>query len=194
MVSELRRLGSELKANRRAQAGLAVIALLVAAVAWSELDAALGRLRQGYEADRLRLERVVALHDQGVWAERAEASATLRRSLENRLWPAETEGAAAANLSDFITNAGRQAGLANLQVKVDLSRPKSLPNDYRQMTATVSAVFAEQSLEGFLDRLEREPKLLVVERLAIQQQPFPRVDLTLQAYLRMSPPAVGAAR
>lgn len=191
LASQARRLLDEFSGNRRAQAGLAVIALLLAALGWSRLDTAVERLRREEAQQRQLLERIVALRGEGQWVERAAASDTLRRALEDRLWPAESEGAAAANLSDFVTNVGRQAGLINVQVKVDIGRPKPLPGDYRQLLATVSALPSVPSLLAFLDRLQQEPHLLRVERLVIQQQPLPRLDLTLVALARL-PPASGS--
>ena len=78
-----------------------------------------------------------------------------------------------------------------LDVRIELATPKSLPPDLRQITATITAQPSEAALIALLERVERAPHLIVVDRLNVKQQPGPYLDMVLISYARIGPKIAG---
>lgn len=178
----------ELRTNRRAFLGFLTIAVLAGGYGLMLLSDAGDALRASYIRANLRLQRIEASGNEKDWPARAAASAAMRQSLEKRLWPADSEGVARANLQDWVTTAGREAGLDKLRVTVELTRPKGLAPDLRQVIATIGAPQTDTALTRFLDRITRDPHLLVVDRLHVQEHPVASLEMTLLAYARLVEP------
>lgn len=187
------RLWAEVKENRRAATGLLAIGVLLGSYGILGLNDAVLAMRSLYSQEALRLQRDAAIGQEKDWPARARASTVMRQALAARLWQAESEGVALANVQDWVTTAAREAGIDRLQVKLDLTKPEALPPDMRQLTATISARQTEATLEAFLGRIERDPHLLIVDRLHVQERPFPALDLTLITYVKLTTPAKAAA-
>ncbi|MBV8121836.1 MAG: hypothetical protein JO081_18070 [Alphaproteobacteria bacterium] len=185
---------AELKKNRRAAAGLLAIAVLLGGYGVLLLGDTNNAMRNSYVEASQRLQRVAAAADEKDWPARAAASAKMREALEKKLWPADSEGVARADLQDWVTAAGRDAGLDKLRVSIELTAPKGLAPDLRQVVATISAVPTDTALMQFLDRIERDPHLLVVDRLHVQQRPIALLEMTLIAYARIIRPSRPAIR
>jgi hypothetical protein len=179
---------AELKQNRRAAAGLMAIAVLVAGYGLLLLADANDAARSSYVEEYRHLQRIATDRDEKDWPARAAASAAIRAALEKRLWPADSEGVARADLQDWVTANGRQAGLDRIRVSIELTTPKGLTPDLRQVIATIGALPTDTALMQFLDRIEREPHLLVVDRLHVQQHPVASLEMTLIAYARVVRP------
>ncbi len=188
-----RRSWTELRTNRRVMAGLLVIVAIVAADGLFLLRGATAALRVTYLREHTRLERVVAFEREHDWPQRVTASAGVRARLEERLWTAESEGVARADLQDWVTGVARDIGLATLDVRIAVSTAKSLPPDLRQITATIIAQPTEAALIELLGRIEQAPHLLVVERLDVRQQPSPSLEMVLTAYARIGHKAAAGA-
>lgn len=176
---------AELKQNRRASAGLMAILVLVAGYGLLLLADANDAARRSYVEENQRLQRIATDRDEKDWPARAAASAGMRAALEKRLWPADSDGVARADLQDWVTATGRQAGLDRIRVSIELTTPKGLAPDLRQVIATIGALPTDTALMQFLDRIEREPHLLVVDRLHVQQHPVASLEMTLIAYARI---------
>jgi hypothetical protein len=178
---------SELRANRRAMVGLLLIVGLVVGDGFFLLRDATARMRANYDRELVRLQRVAAVAQERDWPQRAAASAEIRAALEGRLWAAESDGIARADLQDWVTGMARDIGLSTLEVRIELATPKSLPPDLRQITATITAQPSETALIALLERIERAPHLLVVDRLNVKQQPGPFLEMVLICYARIGP-------
>jgi Type II secretion system (T2SS), protein M subtype b len=176
---------SELRTNWRALFGLAVIAALIGGYGLLRLEKAVGELRTAYREAVHRRERVVPSGGAKDWLARATASTRMRKTIEQRLWKADSEGMASANLQDWVTTAARASGLQRLQVKVELVKPKGMEPDLRQVTATITAQQTEASLMAFLARVYREPHLLVVDRLHVRLMPIPSLEMRLLGFVRV---------
>lgn len=185
---------AELKSNRRAAGGLLALAVLAAGYGLLPLGDADEALRGSYVQANLRLQRIAAGAAEKDWQARAEASTALRDTLEKRLWPAESEGVARADVQDWVTTAGRDAGLDKLRVTIELTRPKGLAPDLRQVIATINAPFTDTGLIRFLERIARKSHLLVVDRLHVQQRPIASIEMTLIAYARLAGPGAAVAQ
>jgi len=182
LITLVGRLWRELKTNRRAAAGLLVLGCLAAGYGLLSLDDAIGSAAASYSDATHRLERVILSGQEKDWPARAAASVTLRKSLEARLWRGESEGMARADLQDWVTNTAREAGLEKAQVRIELIKPTGMPADFRQLTATITALDTEESLFAFLDQIKREPRLLVVDQLLVRQRPVSSLEMKLVAY------------
>ena len=180
---------AELKRNRRAAAGLLAIAVLAGGYGLLLLGDANDAMRTSYVEESQRLQRIAADGEERDWPARAAASGAMREALEKRLWSADSDGVARADLQDWVTAAGRKAGLDKLRVTIELTAPKGLAPDLRQVIATIAAFQTDTALIQFLDRIEREPHLLVVDRLHVQQHPIASLDMTLIAYARITRPS-----
>jgi hypothetical protein len=177
---------AELRTNRRAAAGLLLLGCLAAGYGLLSLDGAIGNAGASYSEASRRLERVVASTREKNWPARVADSAAIRKSLEARLWKGESEGMARADLQDWVTNSAREAGLEKAQVRIELIKPKEMPADFRQLTATITALDTEDSLFAFLDRIRREPRLLVVDHLVVRQRPVSSLEMKLVAYAALA--------
>ncbi len=178
---------AELRTNRRAVAGLLVIALLVVGDGLLLLRDASVRLRAAYGRELVRLDRIAEVGQERDWPQRAAAAAAVRAGLEGRLWTAESDGIARADLQDWVTRMARDVGLSTLEVRIELATPKSLPPDLRQITATITAQPSEAALIALLEQIERAPHQLVVDRLNVKQQPAPYLEMVLICYARIGP-------
>jgi hypothetical protein len=175
----------ELRTNRRAVFGVLLIAALLAGYGLVVLhDAALAS-GVAYRSELANLERMKAIATERDWPARAEASGKARAAFEARLWPAESEGIARADLQAWIGTVGREIGLQNLDIRIELAKPKELPDDLRQITATITGRPDEAALTRLLERIDRAPRLVVVDRLNVKEQPAPMLEMVLVGYARI---------
>ena len=182
----LGRLPAELRTNRRAAAGLLAIGVLVAGYGLLVLDDAIAGLRATEKLELQQLQRITAVGQESDWPARGAAAAAMRGAYERRLWTAESEGGALADVQDWVTRTARALGIDKLQVRVEAAMPKALPTDLRRITATISAPQTEETLVNLLEHIASEPRLLVVERLRVQQQPVAMLEMSLVAYARVT--------
>jgi len=182
VIALFTRLWAELKANRRAVLGLLAIGVLVAGYGLLALDDAVDAAREREIDVTHRLQRLVGFGNEQDWLHRAALSQEMRRTLESRLWHAENEGIGRAAAQDWVTKLGREAGLEKMRVSVDATKPTGLPVNYRAITATITALYTEASLVGFIDRIQREPLLAVVDHFQVHERPVPALEMKLIAY------------
>jgi hypothetical protein len=187
-------LRGELKTNRRALAGVIAVTTLVAFYALLQFSDVIVAKREEYRQQTHQLQRGLAVGEGEDWAARAADSEAAYATLETRLWSFENEGVALANLQDWLTTAGRETNLEKVQIRVELSKPKGLAPNIRQLTANLTAIQSEESLVAFLDRLAREPHILVVDQLHVQQRPANTMQMTLVSYAKLTSPSGDAAK
>lgn len=188
IVASAKAIWGELRTNRRAMVGLFVIAVLIGGQGLLRLDGAVGAMRAALVEKTMHLRRITASAADRDWAARARSSGKLLATLKKRLWKAESEGVARANMQDWVTRAGREAGLDKLRVKTELTKPQGLSSDLplRAVTATVTAAQKEPALTNFLDRIARDPHLFVVSRLHVQTRPIALLRMTLTTYAMLT--------
>jgi len=194
LAESVRSLWAELRNNRRAGLGLIAILVLIAVYGIVVMRGATARVEAAYAREVQRLERIAAVAKEPDWPQRAEASTALRAGLENRLWMAESEGIAQANLQAWISNVGREIGMPVFDIRIETAKPKNLPDELRQITATITAQPSEMAVVAFLERLEQAPNLTVVSRLHLRQQPGPMLELVLVGYARIGGSNAGGAK
>lgn len=184
-----RNLWAETIANWRARIGLLVIGVLIGSYGLVVLHRSAAEQIAVYQQDSARLARLVAIAGEQEWPKRAEGSVALRAALENRLWTAESEGVAQADLQAWIADIGRDVGMPMFDIRVETSRPKDLPAGLRQITATITGQPSETAVIALLERIAQAPHLTVITRMHVRQQPSPVLELVLVGYAR-----IGGAR
>lgn len=187
------RLWEQLGANRRAAGGLIVIAVLLAFYGMFTADDLIDAQRRAYRQEVDQTQRSLAISADRQWPSRAKSSTDIRDALEKRMWQFDSDGVALANLQDWITGAGRDAGLTKVQVKIDVERPKELGANTVRFSATITATQTEASLRKFLAKIEREPHLFVIRALHVQQRPY-LLQMNLVTYAKIKAPSGGAAK
>jgi hypothetical protein len=178
---------NELRGNRRAALGLMAVLALIAAFGILSLRDATERMRLRYAQELQHLQRVAAVAEERDWPQREAASARLRQTLEARLWTAESDGIARADIQDWISGVGREIGLPLLDIRLELTKPTGLPADMRQITATITARPAEPAVIALLDHVARAPHLIAVDRLNLKQEPEPYLEMVLVGYAKILP-------
>ena len=182
---------AELRNNRRAAAGLLAVLALVGSYGFLSLRDATEQARLARDRELVRLQRVMTIAQERDWPRRAEVAAAARAALEARFWVAESEGIARADIQDWVTGICREAGLPALDVRIELTKPQSIPSGLRQVSATITAQPSEAAVITLLEAIDRAPHLIVVERLNVRQQPSPFLEMVLVGYARIGPKAAG---
>lgn len=185
LVGATRGLWAEAATNWRAGIGLIAIGALIGIYGLVALHRATASQIVAYKQKYTQLERIVAIAQEHEWPQRAEDSAKLRRALEGRLWTAESEGIAQADLQGWISGVGHEIGMPMFDIRVVSTRPKDLPPDLSQITATITAQPSEATVVALLEHIAQAPHLTVVSRLHVRQQPGPLLELVLIGYSRI---------
>ncbi len=180
-----RRLRAELRGNRCAGLGLLVIAALAAAYGIVLLRGATAREAAAYRGQAQMLQRIAAIAEERDWPQREAQAAAELAAVRQRLWVADSEGLAQADLQAWIGRIGREAGLPMLDIRIEAAKLPNLPAELRQITATVTAQPSENAIIALLERLDAAPHLTVVSRLHLRQQPSPMLELVLLGYARI---------
>lgn len=188
LVGVVRGLWAESVTNWRAGIGLIVVGALVGVSGLAALHRATAVQIAAYAQKNAQLERMVAIEREHEWPQRAEQSAQLRQTLESRLWTAESEGVAQADLQAWIGGVGHEIGMPMFDIRVESTKPKDLAPNLRQITATITAQPSEATVVALLERIAQAPHLTVVSRLHIRQQPGPLIELVLIGYSRVGAP------
>jgi hypothetical protein len=178
----LARLRAELAANRRAALGFAAIVGIGAVYGLLGTADGIDARRERYIEMTRHLDRLREVGRDKAWPTRAATSGVLRAALETRLWPGDTDGIVQAGIQDWVTNQARQAGLERVQVTLETTRPKDLPANFRQVSATITALDTEPAVVAFLDRISRDSRLLVVDQLKIEETPVHSMEMRLLAF------------
>jgi tRNA A37 threonylcarbamoyltransferase TsaD len=162
---------------------LAILAIVLVAF-WFEIDESHSATQSRIAADAQQLAVLRRLTGQTEWKARRESIQRLRVQLESRLWDAESDGLAQANFQDLIAKLGQGANMTRLDVHVEIVGGTAASQNYRQMSATVTGVFTQASLQKLLADLASDGHMLVVDRLRIETTPTPRFEMLLSTYLR----------
>jgi hypothetical protein len=184
--SGLEALRQQWRGNRRLRmAGLAAVAILVLHLVFSLADrrAALGERIAGNEDLLVRLERAA---QETAWPDRAlEAQARLR-DMRASLPEAANEGRARAELQAWLSLQASQAGLAEVQIRVqDVVEVEGHP-DLQQALARIDGSLPRAQLGRLLDALAQGLPWIQVERLEISAGDPAPVLAVVRAYYRRS--------
>lgn len=183
---------AELQTNRRAALGLLVIAALIALYGVMLLRGATERAIEAYGTEAAMLQRVTAVAQEKDWPLRATQSGAMLANMRQRLWTADSEGLAQADLQSWISTVGREIGLPIFDIRTEAAKVPNAPPDLWQITATITAQPSEPAVIALLERLAQPPHVTVVSRFHVRQQSGPMLELVLTGYARIAS-AAGAA-
>lgn len=193
LPAQLRPLVAQVQANRRLQAGAALIVLLLLAWVFLVLGdiraASLQRLQQG----RQRLAQVQQLAQQKIWLQRADEAERLAAVLDAELPRAGSPGLAQAAFQGWLNEiTGNQAN--NLRLDVQAPVFVEDPVDVVRVTAMVSGTAEPQRAWQLIRRIEASTSLVTIPVLTVRSDGTNKTfSLTVQGYYHVpAPPAVAA--
>ena len=198
----VQRLIGELRANRRLQAGIAVvlaIALAEFALRWSDHIQEQERQLAQLQGD-LHALRTQSRVESELVAQR-DALAAAHRTIEDRLWNAPSEAIAQARFRDWLAEALLSAGARNSTVSLAPPRPpgerrdQSIANNaknpqptegLRELRGTIAFAFSPETLEKTLLTIEGGEALARVESIQVTRR-TQRAELTVRLLARIAP-------
>lgn len=175
---------SELRVNRRLQAGLAMIGLLTIAWLWLVLGDWHQALVKETGQLQARAVRMQQLAGQEVWIERAEQARQLREGLVAELPQADSPGLAQASVQSWLREVIEGTG-TEARIRVDTPVRMEQPTGALRIGATVSGSLPARQVLQLLRRIEGHTNLMTVESVLIRSDENQTYTLTLHAYYRL---------
>jgi membrane protein implicated in regulation of membrane protease activity len=134
-----------------------------------------------------RLGAIEHLSGSDTWRQRRVESGLLRVQAEGRLWEAESDGLAQANFQAWILEQANHASMGQLEIRTSINSNVNNSLKLRQLSAQVSGRFEAGGLLALLRSIASYDRLLFVNRLEVQTQPFPHFEMLLGTFLRPGP-------
>ena len=163
---------------------LVALAFTLVAGGLTVLDGIGTKMRQTLAEEQARLGAIEHLSDSDAWRQRRAESDLLRVQAEGRLWEAESDGLAQANFQAWILEQANHAGMGRLDIRTSINSNTNNPLKLRQLTAQITGRFEANPLFGLLRSIASYDRLLVVNRLEVQTEPFPHFEMLLGTFLR----------
>jgi hypothetical protein len=188
LARPLRRIAEELRQKPLLAAGMLLIGLILISQLLLELRDARLAMQREYSALEGRRDRLLAMTERSVWAERARQAAEAADALRPRAWTAASEGRAQAELLAWLQTAASEAGIDSLQVQpvatLDSARWGGL-----EVSLHVTGLAEGQSLYRLLKRIAQHEQLLVLEQLQVHSRPRRRFEFVCSAFFDLPPSA-----
>lgn len=190
LAANVERLGSELRANRRLQVGLALIVMLVLAWLWLVLADGRAALVRERLATEERIERMQLVAGQDFWPRRAAEAVALNDALAAEIPQAGSPGLAQAAFQSWL---GRQLESLAGQPQVAMEEPLQLDSHpgIVRTSATLSGSLPTRQVIELLRRIEADRQLIVVPAIQIRSETNETVSLTVHAFYRVGVPPSG---
>ena len=180
----------QLQGNRRLQAGLAIIVLLLLAFAWQWTDSLRVRYQELAMQAEIDLRRIQGLRGDDAWFERAAEAGRMRDALQAEIPQAGTPGLAQAALQSWLRERASSAGNPDA-IRISMDTPvivDGLPGVVRARAALSGAIPPRQVL-NLVRQIEGNSNLMVIETITLRSDENTLFNLTLNAYYRV--PAAG---
>jgi hypothetical protein len=171
-------------ATARSRILLGVLAFVVAAAGLTLVDEADSGIVLKLKQNQLQLARLEQLAHGDLWHRRRAETDVARVQAEGRLWEAETDGIARANLQSWIIEQANLAGLGRIEIQIGLEAGANNPLKLRQFSAQIRGRFEPAALFKFLGAIASHDRVLVASRLELQTLPVAHFELVLDAFLR----------
>lgn len=183
------RLRAEIQKSQRLVLALAALVVVLWVQLTLSLDSTIADRMAKLAELKVEARRYNEIANDPQWPDRqAEAEASLQRS-KHRLWLAESEGIARADLQEWLNRAARELGLGRPQVRGERELGLQASPGLTPIAAQLSADFTPQSLAQFLARIAADDRLLVVLSLRVQKAQFARLDIVIATYMPSTPSA-----
>ncbi|MCP4698921.1 MAG: hypothetical protein GY862_19015 [Gammaproteobacteria bacterium] len=184
MAQNPRSLFKELRDNTRLRIGLWLIIAILAGHMLTILNDDLDKRKKEHESALQRLQRLQTIAGQTEWPQRAKAGRALLVQFENKLWSADSKGGAKAGFRTWLERQIKFSKISNSRLRVEPVAIAPKHPDLWQVTATLDAAFARESLRALLLKLGEHPQLLNVDRLEVRRSGKPKLSLRVTAYFR----------
>lgn len=181
----LRPLWAQVRGNPRLQAGLALIALLVAGWVFLVLgDLRAARLEQRQQALQ-RYVQVRQLVGQEVWLQRADAANRLADALAAEIPPAQSPGLAQAAFQDWLKKIVDSEG-EQIRLIVQAPAPVEDQDGLVQVTAEISGAMEPHRVWQMIHRIESSVSLVTIPILSVRTDGTNRrFSLTVEGFYRL---------
>jgi hypothetical protein len=185
IAGPIRKLGSDIRANPRLQAGLAVVAAIL--VLYGVL--VLLELRQAREQAYIQrveqLRKMRALAGQDAWIGRAQAAARVRQALAAEIPEFETVGVAQAQLTSWVREIAQAFGGNAVQIQSQTAQQVAGEAGLWRVPVTLSGETPPARVVDLIQQVERRSVLTVIEQAMVQNRENKTYSLTLVAYVRI---------
>lgn len=181
------RLRAEIQKSQRLAWALAALVVILWVQLTLSLDSAIADRTAKLAELKLEARRFTEVANDPQWpARQAEAEAGLQNSRQ-RLWVAESEGIARADLQEWLNRTARELGLGRPQVRGERELGLQAAPGLTPIAAQLSADFTPQSLTELLARIAANDRLLVILSFRAQKAQFARLDLVIATYMPSAP-------
>lgn len=181
----LRTLASEVRANRRLQAGLALIALILVGYLVLVLLELRKAQEDAYVQRREQLQKMRTLAGQDAWIGRAQAVARVRRGLAAEIPEFETVGVAQAQLMSWIRDMAQSFGGSAVQIQSQT--PQEVPGEpgLWKIPVVLSGEAPPGRAADMMQQVERRSVLTVIEQALMINRENRMYSLTVVSYVRI---------
>lgn len=187
------KLGSEVRANRRLQLGLAVIGAILAFYAVLVLFELRRDQEERYVQRLEHLQKMRRLAGQDAWIGRAQAVARVRRGLAAELPEFETVGVAQAQLTSWVREVAQSFDSSDVQIQSQAAQQVVGTPGLWRIPVVVSGSAAPGRVVNLIQQVERRSVLTVIEQAMLLNRENKGYSLTVVAYVRVRRGATDAA-
>ena len=174
---------SQLKSNTRLRFGVFAIIALLWLYGVLVMHDALSQQKKSYSDQSERTDRIKQVAREHEWLERAKVSKATLNHDEQLLWKNTSFGLAQATIQDALKKSLLDAGVTNPSVQMsDLQESSSLPADIWQVRGKISFPFKPQSLNAWIQNIQKQTPRIVIDSLHIYRSPVPRVEAVVYGY------------
>jgi len=171
----------EVAGNRRLQAGLAGIVLILAVYVFLVLLDLRTAQAGDYSQKTEQLAKMRALAGQDAWIGRAQSVARVRRGLDAEIPRVETVGVAQAQLMTWVRDLGQSAGGEAVQIQSQEPQRVAGEADLWRIPVVISGAATPDKVVQMIQQVEKRSVLTVVDQVLVMNRENKTYSLTLVA-------------
>lgn len=176
----------EIAGNRRLQAGIAAIALILAVYVFLVLLDLRAAQARDYSQKTEQLAKMRALAGQDAWIGRAQSVARVRRGLDAEIPRVETVGVAQAQLMTWVRDLGQSAGGEAVQIQSQEPQRVTADADLWRIPVVISGAATPDKVVQMIQQVEKRSVLTVVDQALVMNRENKTYSLTLVAFARIA--------
>jgi hypothetical protein len=180
----VQRLQSEWSSSARLRIGTWVVLAILVLYACLSLVEWRRSLLNDYEQASNRLYKTAALAGEERWLQRAQDARDLRRALEAQIPSAGTLGLAQAESQTWVQQLLRAYG-RDMSSQANAPVPVDAAAGLWKVPVTIRGALTPGQFVEMLRRIEGNDRLMVIERISIDNQRRPTIDMTITAFYRV---------
>jgi hypothetical protein len=174
----------ELKNNTRLRMGLWAILSIVGLYFFLVLDDYQKTLISEFQTQETELGHLQAIFSDTAWKTRSKQTQKALLPLDEKLWPANSQGLAQADMQAWLNESIKLAKLKKTRIEVENPVPLENNADIWQISAKISAQFDLKGMYYLLYRIGIHKKWSRIEQLNIRRGKKSRFTMTVLAYFR----------